>query len=95
MDAPNSFEPERAGPSPSRLLRAARRRRRWTQARLVAELERVARANGEPVASPASLKAMVSRWERGRSTPDDHNGRLLCQALGIREDDLGVADDSV
>lgn len=50
-------------------LRAARLGRNWTQEHLIREITRVAEQLRLNVASPASLKVLVSRWENGHSIP--------------------------
>jgi hypothetical protein len=78
---------------PGRVLRHARMRRRWSQQRLIRELQRVARERGLTLPNPESLKAMISRWERGHRVPDQYNRRLLCEALGLAVSQLGLPDD--
>jgi tetratricopeptide (TPR) repeat protein len=60
-------------------LQAARRACGWSQVRAVSELLRLARWKGVHVASAASLKTQLSRWENGQVTPDDHYQALLCE----------------
>lgn len=74
-------------------LRRARKRRGWSQMRLIHEIELVSRATNMPVASKQSLKAMLSRWERDHQVPDGHNRILLCAALGVSPADVGLSED--
>lgn len=83
----------------SRLLREARLSRGWSSAELRTELAHAARRLGVGVASDASLRVLISRWENGRAHPEAVN-RLLLQevfeldaaALGLSEDDGQRAD---
>jgi transcriptional regulator with XRE-family HTH domain len=83
-------------------LQAARHARGWSQARMVWELRRLAERKEVPVASAASLKTQLSRWENGHVTPDYYQA-LLCELLkatpgelgfGIQELPTGPARDS-
>jgi transcriptional regulator with XRE-family HTH domain len=74
-------------------IRRARRRRGWSQQRVIHEIQVVARAKSMPVATARSLKAMLSRWERDHRLPDRHNQILLCAALGVAPSDLGMPHD--
>jgi transcriptional regulator with XRE-family HTH domain len=69
-------------------LQAARRARGWSQARMVWELMRLAERKTIPVASAASLKTQLSRWENGHVTPDYYQA-LLCELLGAAPGELG------
>ncbi len=70
-------------------LQAARADRGWSQTQLIAAL--VARAREQGVALPGltSLKAMVSRWENGKTKPDALYARLLRELYGLGDSDLG------
>ncbi len=77
--------PTRQSPSEGRRLprmatplQAARHARGWSQARMVSELMRLARWKKTGVASAASLKTQLSRWENGHVTPDYYQA-LLCE----------------
>jgi transcriptional regulator with XRE-family HTH domain len=78
-----------SGPSQGRpfgeVLRARRTSKGWTQADLIREMQHVARRQGTPLPTTKSLKAMISRWEQGRHTPDRHNRGLLCKVLELDE----------
>src|ERR1700722_10687450 len=69
-------------------LQAARRARGWSQPRAVSELMRLARWTGICVASAASLKTQLSRWEKGHVTPDHYQG-LLCELYKSTPGELG------
>ena len=73
-------------------LQVARADRGWSQTQLIAAL--VSRAREEGVALPGlpSLKAMVSRWENGKTRPDVLYARLLRQVYGLGDADLGLDD---
>jgi transcriptional regulator with XRE-family HTH domain len=72
-------------------IKAARQARGWSQSRLVLEIERLARERGIGVASRASLKTAVSRWENGHVVPDELYAGMLAEALGTSPSDLGLA----
>jgi hypothetical protein len=57
-------------------LQLARKARELTQSQVIAELTRRAEAKGLTIASPASLKMMLSRTGGGKST----NPTGLCSA---------------
>ena len=69
-------------------LQAARRARGWSQARMVWELMRLAERKKIPVASAASLKTQLSRWENGHVTPDYYQS-LLCKLFQSTPGELG------
>jgi transcriptional regulator with XRE-family HTH domain len=69
-------------------LQAARHARGWSQPRAVSELMRLARWKGISVASAASLKTQLSRWENGHVTPDHYQG-LLCELYKSTPGELG------
>ncbi|NKY87536.1 helix-turn-helix transcriptional regulator [Nocardia veterana] len=64
-------------------IRAARTRRGWSQAQLIAALRAHASRQGIALMSPNSLRIALSRWENGRHTPDALYARLLRQVLGV------------
>lgn len=63
-----------ARPTP---LRAARAAQGWSQTVAARALAGLARERGVPVASAASLKTLLSRWENGHATPDAPYRALL------------------
>src|SRR5690348_7837450 len=69
-------------------LQAARLARGWSQARMVSELMRLARWEKIDVASAASLKTQLSRWENGHVTPAYYQP-LLCEVLETTPGELG------
>src|SRR5580704_3440225 len=69
-------------------LQAARRARGWSQPRMVWELMRLAERKEVSVASAASLKTQLSRWENGHVTPDYYQA-LLCELLKSTPGELG------
>lgn len=69
-------------------LQAARHARGWSQARAVWELIRLAGIKEVKVASAASLKTQLSRWENGHVTPDYYQG-LLCDLYKSAPGELG------
>lgn len=74
-------------------IRSARRERGWSQIQLIAELERVAARGGTRLPSRETLKSRVSRWENGRARPDEFYRRLLREAFGLDDRELGFARD--
>ncbi|PPJ22954.1 hypothetical protein C5E45_15335 [Nocardia nova] len=64
-------------------IRAARTRRGWSQAQLIAALRAHASQQGIALMSPHSLRTALSRWENGRHMPDNLYARLLRQVLGM------------
>jgi transcriptional regulator with XRE-family HTH domain len=71
-------------------LRRARQQCGWSQARLIYALQREARLAGIRIASAASLKTQLSRWENGHCVPDAVYRTLLCQVYGASPVDLGL-----
>ena len=71
-------------------LRAARTARGWSQSRAAAELLALARVRGTPVASAASLKTLLSRWENGHSVPDPQYRSLFVDLYGRSPVELGL-----
>jgi transcriptional regulator with XRE-family HTH domain len=69
-------------------LQAARHAEGWSQARAVWELMRLAKRKGTKVASAASLKTQLSRWENGHVTPDYYQA-LLCELFRSAPGELG------
>jgi transcriptional regulator with XRE-family HTH domain len=69
-------------------LQAARRARGWSQVRMVSELMRLVRWKEIRVASAASLKTQLSRWENGHVTPDYYRA-LLCELFKVTPGELG------
>ena len=63
-----------ARPTP---LRAARDAQGWSQTVAARALAGLARERGVPVASAASLKTLLSRWENGHATPEAPYRALL------------------
>ena len=70
-------------------LQAARRAQGWSQVRAVSGLMNLARQKKIPVASAASLKIQLSRWENGHVTPDHYYQGLLCELYGSTPGELG------
>ena len=70
-------------------LQAARRARGWSQVRAVSGLMDLARKKEIGVASAASLKTQLSRWENGQVTPDHYYQRLLCELYKSTPGELG------
>ncbi|MCC3311392.1 MULTISPECIES: helix-turn-helix domain-containing protein [Nocardia] len=64
-------------------IRAARARRGWSQAQLIAALRAHANQQGIALMSSHSLRIALSRWENGRHTPDTLYARLLRQVFGM------------
>lgn len=75
-------------------LISARRAKGWSQAQLIIALQSQATKLNFPLASPASLKTALSRWENGHIVPDDVHQRMLCQVLGTTPDEVFHAADT-
>ncbi len=72
------------------LLREARKKRGWSQLRLVNELRRIAARQGQELPADASVKRRIASWENGHSIPDEFYGPLLCEAFGLTAAELGL-----
>ncbi len=68
-----------------KLLRTARR---WSQERLIVEMERLAPTLDVEVASRASLRTMVSNWENGKRSVGPEYQKLLAAVHGVSAQDL-------
>jgi transcriptional regulator with XRE-family HTH domain len=75
-------------------LAELRQSRGWSQRKLYAELERQARLEGSQIASWASMKTRISKWENGHVVPDEFNRRLLAAVFGVDEDALGYTESA-
>ncbi len=83
---PDDLETEKQPTGPTTAdsdLRRARDARCWTSARLNYELHRLTRARGVAIASPASLRVLISQWENGAQLPDARYRELLNAVLDI------------
>ena len=69
-------------------LQAARRRRDWSQSRLIWELTQLATRKGCSLPTSASLKTLISRWENGHQTPTFYQP-LLCELYHATPSELG------
>ncbi len=81
--------PKAAVANQLRAYRLTRRPRSWTQDRLVLELELAGRALGVPVASRASLKVQISRWENGHHPVSESYRALFRRIYGATDEQLG------
>ena len=70
-------------------LRDARRDRGWSQTTAVTRLRELAEAGRVNVASAASLKTQLSRWENG-TVPEEPYRTLLAELYGTELADLGI-----
>lgn len=70
-------------------LGRARVARGWSQEKAVRALTLLASAWGWQVASEASLKVQLSRWEHEVSRPNDKYRTLLCALYRRTPDELG------
>ncbi len=61
----------------------------WKQARAIAALVAEAKARRLTIATPASLKTMVSRWENGDGLPDATYQKLFATIYECDVDELG------
>jgi transcriptional regulator with XRE-family HTH domain len=69
-------------------LKAARLSAGWSQPRLAYELRKLAQSKRIGVASAASLKTQISRWENGHVLPVFYQP-LLCELFKITPSELG------
>ena len=79
----------------SALLRSARSSRGWSSAQLRDKLRRAAARLEVPLASDASLRVLISRWENGHATPDPVNRLLLQDVFNLDAAALGLVDGGV
>lgn len=70
-------------------LREARRDKGWSQTAAVARLRALAEAGRVDVASAASLKTQLSRWENG-TVPEEPYRTLLAELYERDLADLGI-----
>ena len=70
-------------------LRDARRDRGWSQTTAVARLRELAEAGRVEVASAASLKTQLSRWENG-TVPEEPYRTLLAELYERELGELGI-----
>jgi transcriptional regulator with XRE-family HTH domain len=69
-----------------------RRRRGWSQDKLIAELRKVAASEGYTLPANGSLVCMISRWENGHCEPDAVYRYLLRKIYGKTDVELGFTD---
>ena len=77
--------------APQSVLRAARGAQGWSQTDAARALAELARLRGVDVASPASLKTQLSRWENGHATPEAPYRALLAELYA--ESDVHLAPE--
>ena len=83
--------------APQSVLRAARAAQGWSQNDAARALAELAHIRGVDVASPASLKTQLSRWENGHATPEAPYRALLAELYAeshvhLAPQDSGPAD---
>ncbi|MGH3825556.1 MAG: tetratricopeptide repeat protein [Pseudonocardiaceae bacterium] len=74
-------------------LQAVRRHLGYTATQVIDLLTRRASALHLPVASPASLKTKLSRWENGKEQPSEIYRRLFREIYGRTNAELGFPDE--
>src|SRR5579859_7739499 len=74
---------------PNERLLKARKRRGWSQSRLVKEMFDVAEGMGWPIPDGLNLN-LISKWERGENEPMPYYVLLLCVVFGTSSDALGL-----
>lgn len=75
-------------------LRRARVHLGWSADTALRRLAQLARVHDIPIATDASLKTLLSRWENGRrSVGEAHYRRLLCELYGRTPAELGFPED--
>jgi transcriptional regulator with XRE-family HTH domain len=92
MAAAESERPRGQSRGQSLALRRERKRRGWSQAKLVSELRTAASREGLELSSNSALASMVSRWENGHCEPDSLHRHLLRQVYGKSDVELGFSD---
>ncbi|MFF3534750.1 XRE family transcriptional regulator [Streptomyces sp. NPDC002466] len=75
--------------SANTLLGQARVARGWSQDKAVRALSLLARSWGWQIAAGPSLKVQLSRWEHGRTRPNETYRALLCAAYQTTPEGLG------
>jgi hypothetical protein len=75
-------------------LREARLSRRWSQARVLHELNRRANDAGITLPAAATMKTAISRWENGHRAPDEMYRGLFRAVFGLTDEQLGFTDGS-
>lgn len=78
---------------PATALQVARSDEGWKQSHVLLRLRQVAEAKGVPIAEPASLKTLLSRWENGHDQPDERYQGLLCVVYNRDPEELGFATE--
>ena len=66
----------------------------WSASVALRRLTALARARGVAVASEASLKTNLSRWENGRPVAEVHYRKLFCELYGRTPAELGFPEDT-
>ncbi|MGH3708340.1 MAG: tetratricopeptide repeat protein [Pseudonocardiaceae bacterium] len=74
-------------------MQTVRRYLGYTAAQVIDLLTRRAAALNLPVASPASLKTKLSRWENGKEQPSEIYRRLFREIYGRTNAELGFPDE--
>lgn len=77
------------------LLQRARLELGWKQSRVLSLLASEAKQRRLRIASPTSLKTMLSRWENGLGRPDETYQRLFCAIYERDPDELGFVEQEV
>src|SRR5438270_12715966 len=74
-------------------LQTARRHLGYTAAQVIDLLTRRAHALNLPIATKASLKTKLSRWENGKEQPSEIYRRLFREIYGRTDAELGFPDE--
>ena len=75
-------------------LREVRIARGWSQGRLIFAMRQEGASRGLSLASPASLKTQISRWENGHCQPDAMYRNVLAAVYGLSQERLGLLGDA-
>lgn len=75
---------------PPNALRAARAVRGWSLTTQAHQIVDLGRGRGLTVATVASLRSQISRWENGHAVPDPQYRELLSDLLGRSPSELGI-----
>jgi len=72
-------------------LRQARDSLGWSQARLIHAMQQQAAVLDMRLATPASLKTQISRWENGHCQPDDIYRQVFRALYARTDEELGFS----
>jgi transcriptional regulator with XRE-family HTH domain len=74
-------------------IRHLRKLKGWSHLQMILRMEEVSRGHRGTATTRAGLRSQLSKWEGDRITPDQHNRRVIAEALGVTVADLGLVQD--